>query len=189
MEPKLADGAEDLQLDRLDMKILTALIRDGRITKASLSDAVGLSPTACCARIDRLERKRFIRGYHADVDVEQLANLTRFVMTVSLRDYTPKKARRFEAIIADIPFVVQCDAVSGSAHFVLQILAESTSHFHETVKPMLAMEIDYTTFTVSRTIQRQDRADLAALIPDRMMRGKQPSRTVRSQIRPIGAIL
>jgi len=182
MKLKLAHGIEELHLDRLDMKILTALRRDGRITKTSLSDAVGLSPTPCCARVDRLEREGLIRGYHADVDIERLANLNRFVVTVSLRDYTPEKARRFEVIVADIPFVVQCDAVFGSTDYVLQILAESVTHYHEIVEPMLAMEIDYTTFPVSRAVRGQHQADLAALIPDRMMRAKRPLPTGQSRV-------
>src|SRR5690349_6672766 len=112
-----------MRLDRIDMKILVALHENGRITKVDLSDRVGLSATPCCARIARLESEGFIRGYHADVDLERLAGMSRFLVTVSIKEYTPEKARRFEGIIAGIPFVVECDAVFGSIDYVLQIYA------------------------------------------------------------------
>jgi len=46
----------------------------------------------------------------------------------------------------------------------LEILAASTSHYHEVVEPMLELEIDYTTIPVSRSIRRRSSADLPALI-------------------------
>lgn len=181
MKLKLDGDIEQVELDRLDLKILAALHRDGRITKVDLSEAVGLSATPCCARIERLEKKGFIRGYHADVDVERLANLSRFIVTVSLKDYTPEKARRFEAIIARIPFIVECDAVFGSIDYVLEILAAGTAHYHEIVEPMLEMEIDYTTFPVSRGIRRQNEAELLSLLPARRSRSTQQSRSSESR--------
>lgn len=155
------------------MKILTALHHDGRMTKVDLSEAVGLSTTPCCTRIERLEREGFIRGYHADIDVERLANFNRFIVTVSLHDYTPEKARRFEAIIADIPFIVECDAVFGSIDYVMEILALNTAHYHEIVEPMLELELDYTTFPISRHIRQRANADLAELLERKPARKAQ----------------
>jgi len=164
MKRNIKEGMERVRLDRLDLKILAALHDQGRITKSDLSEAVGLSPTPCCVRIARLEDEGFIRGYHADVDMERVANLSRFMVTVSIKDYTPEKARQFEEIIADIPFIVGCDAVFGSIDYVLQILAAGTAHYHEIVTPMLAMEIDYTTFPVSKVISKPTDVELRQLL-------------------------
>jgi Lrp/AsnC family transcriptional regulator of ectoine degradation len=157
-------GVTHVELDRLDIKILSELQENGRITKVDLSDAVGLSPTPCCARIARLEEEGLIRGYHADVDIERLGDFSRFIVTVSIKDYTPEKALRFESIIAGIPYIVQCDAVFGSIDYVLHILALGPSHYHQIVAPMLVMEIDYTTFPVSKSILRESRMELRQLL-------------------------
>ena len=42
-------------LDRIDIKILAVLQRDGRSTIQSLAQRVGLSPRACLERVRRLE--------------------------------------------------------------------------------------------------------------------------------------
>ncbi|TIQ71805.1 MAG: AsnC family transcriptional regulator, partial [Mesorhizobium sp.] len=40
-----------LRLDAIDLKILDAIQRDGRITKLALAEQVGLSPTPCWMRL------------------------------------------------------------------------------------------------------------------------------------------
>jgi len=44
-----------ISLDELDLKILTALQADGRITNADLADRIGLSATPCLRRVRALE--------------------------------------------------------------------------------------------------------------------------------------
>ena len=39
------------KLDAIDLKILDAIQRDGRITKLALAEQVGLSPTPCWMRL------------------------------------------------------------------------------------------------------------------------------------------
>ena len=45
-------------LDDRDLKILTILQIEGRLTKAALAERVNLSPAACWERLQRLERGR-----------------------------------------------------------------------------------------------------------------------------------
>ena len=55
--------AQSPKLDRIDIKILTALHEDGRITNAALSELVGLSPSPCLQRVKRMEESGLIAGY------------------------------------------------------------------------------------------------------------------------------
>ena len=52
-------------LDKIDLKILDVLQRDGRIANLKLAEAVALSPTAVLARVQRLTRDGYILGYEA----------------------------------------------------------------------------------------------------------------------------
>ncbi len=45
-----------LKLDPIDLRILDAIQRDGRITKLALAEKVGLSPTPCWMRLRKLEK-------------------------------------------------------------------------------------------------------------------------------------
>src|SRR5260221_5374199 len=60
-------------LDRIDVKILAALQRDGRSTIQKLAHTVGLSPRASLERVRRLEASGVIAGYQALVELGRLA--------------------------------------------------------------------------------------------------------------------
>ena len=62
--PKRATRA----LDRIDRNILRTLQADGRIAMTELAERVGLSVSPCTERVRRLERERYITGYHARLD-------------------------------------------------------------------------------------------------------------------------
>ncbi len=152
-------------LDAIDLRILATLARDGRISKVTLAADIGLSPTPCAVRIEKLEAAGHIRGTHADLDIERLGNLSQFLVLVSIRDCTPDKADQFEAIVAATPNIAACDAVSGAADYVMRIFARNVRHYHETMAPFLAMEIDYTTYPVSKTVKDRTGLDLGQMIP------------------------
>src|SRR6516165_8302495 len=60
-------------LDRIDVKILAALQRDGRSTIQKLAHTVGLSPRASLERVRRLEASGVIAGYQAVVELGRLS--------------------------------------------------------------------------------------------------------------------
>ncbi|MFN5699599.1 MAG: Lrp/AsnC family transcriptional regulator, partial [Betaproteobacteria bacterium] len=56
------------ELDRLDLKILDVLQRQGRISMTELGQQIGLSTSPVAERVKRLERRGVITGYHARVN-------------------------------------------------------------------------------------------------------------------------
>ncbi|CAM2836003.1 Lrp/AsnC family transcriptional regulator [Moritella viscosa] len=58
------------RLDKLDRKILSILLSNGRESIANLSRSVGLSRTAISERINRLEKAGTIRGYTAQLQID-----------------------------------------------------------------------------------------------------------------------
>lgn len=57
-----------MKLDSIDLRILEAVQKDGRITKLKLAELAGLSPTPCWLRLRKLEQAGLIAGYHAKLD-------------------------------------------------------------------------------------------------------------------------
>jgi Lrp/AsnC family transcriptional regulator of ectoine degradation len=146
-----------LGLDSFDLQILAALQRDGRMTKVKLAEIIGLSPTPCGSRIERLEAAGLIRGYHADLDLTQLTGLTRFRLTLAIRNWTLAKAQRFEAALAKVSNVIECEAVLGDIDYILTVLASNVAHYQEIINTILGAlpdEIDFTTYPVSKRIKR-----------------------------------
>ncbi|MCA1197010.1 Lrp/AsnC family transcriptional regulator [Sphingomonas sp. R647] len=151
-------------IDRLDVKILAALERDGRMTKADLSKVVGLSPTPCGARVAKLEAAGFIKGYHADISVERITGLSRFTVSVSIREWTPDAARRFEEMVAAIPQIAECDAVFGSVDFVMLLYASDEDHCRALLAPLDAIGIDCTLLPVARSVRAPHAVPLTGLL-------------------------
>jgi len=69
-----------ISLDAFDLKILSALQDDGRLTNQQLADIAGLSASQCSRRRMRLEEEKVIAGYHADLASEALGfNVIAFI--------------------------------------------------------------------------------------------------------------
>ncbi|RYY51706.1 MAG: Lrp/AsnC family transcriptional regulator, partial [Comamonadaceae bacterium] len=67
-------------LDRTDLKILSLLQQDGRLSNVELAERVSLSPTPCLRRVKRLEEAGVIAFYRAELDRRQLGlGVTAFV--------------------------------------------------------------------------------------------------------------
>src|SRR6187402_944931 len=91
------------RLDGIDLRILEAIQKDGRITKLALAEAVGLSPTPCWVRLRRLEKAGIVTGYHARVALRSVAPVATVLMEVTLGSHRQADFDRFERAVRDIP--------------------------------------------------------------------------------------
>src|SRR5690606_9293877 len=97
----------DLPLDRIDRRILAVLQADGRITNQALSEQVALSPSACLARVKRLERAGVIDGYMARLDPLKLGPSLIVFAEIWLARHHPADFTAFEAAVAQVPEIVE----------------------------------------------------------------------------------
>src|SRR4051812_27115792 len=104
---------EALKLDRLDLRILAHLQKNGRITNVDLADAVGLSPSPCLIRVKRLEQAGYIAGYGARLRLEKLGDTLTVFTEVTLTDHHREDFIRFGAAIRDVDESLECHLVSG----------------------------------------------------------------------------
>ena len=111
-----------IDLDGIDLRILSALQADGRLTNQELADQVGLSPSPCLRRVRRLERDGFIRTYRAVLDRESVGlGLTVFV-DIKVEKHSRENAKGLQEALTALPEVVACHMVSGSADFMAEIV-------------------------------------------------------------------
>ncbi len=122
-------GATPLQLDRIYLRLLSLLQRQGRLSNQALSEAVGLSPRPCLERLRRLEAEGIVRGYHADVDVERLCQAITVMTTVRLRHHKPEDFQRFDAAVRGIPEIIDCAKVSGGFDYILRFACRSMGEY------------------------------------------------------------
>jgi Lrp/AsnC family leucine-responsive transcriptional regulator len=110
----------DRQIDALDLQLVALLTRDGRLTMADLGRAVGLSRTAVLARVQRLERARVIRGYHAEVELPGVAAAHRARVGIVIR--TPDVAGYVRRLV-ELPGVTEIETVTGEYDLMMAVSA------------------------------------------------------------------
>ncbi|MCE2509721.1 MAG: Lrp/AsnC family transcriptional regulator [Alphaproteobacteria bacterium] len=113
-----------VKLDRIDRQILRDLQTDGRMTNVELAKRVGISPPPCLRRVRALEKAGYIRGYHADVDAEQLGFGVTVFAQVGLNSQAESDLEAFEAMVGSWPEVSECHMLAGETDFLLKIFAE-----------------------------------------------------------------
>jgi len=159
------------RLDAIDLKILDAIQRDGRITKLALSEKVGLSPTPCWVRLARLEKAGIISGYHARLDLRTVVPLASVLMEVTLGNHRQGDFERFERAVRSFPEIITCWAVGGGIDYMLKIAARDIDAYQRFVDAMLEREIGidrYFTYIITRTVKDETALPLADLLgPDR----------------------
>ncbi|MES0173924.1 Lrp/AsnC family transcriptional regulator [Mesorhizobium sp. M0006] len=157
-----------LRLDSIDLKILDAIQRDGRITKLALAEKVGLSPTPCWVRLRKLEKAGIVSGYHASLAMRLIAPVATVLMEVTLASHRQVDFDRFERIIRDIPEIVACWSVGGGVDYVLKVMARDIDAYQRLVDALLEREIGidrYFTYVVIKTIKEETVLPVADLLP------------------------
>jgi Lrp/AsnC family transcriptional regulator of ectoine degradation len=155
--------------DAIDQKILGLLHRDGRISKIDMSRKVALSATRCWERMRRMEKEGIIRGYHADIDLGRLANLSLFVVMVRLMEGTSHYARsvHFERLVASVDVVISCQALLGTYDYLMVVAASGIESFNAIMEKLSTTEnvfFEFVTFPVSKVIKTQNSVRLGALL-------------------------
>jgi Lrp/AsnC family transcriptional regulator, leucine-responsive regulatory protein len=126
-----------MAMDRIDIAILDALQKDGRLSNAALAEKVGLSQSACSRRLDILEKTGVIRGYHAELSNKALAHKMTAIVHISLTGQFEKTLADFEAAVKRCPNVLSCHLMSGEYDYILRIAAKDLEDYERIHKEWL----------------------------------------------------
>ncbi len=126
------------RMDALDIKLLKALQKDGRMSNADLADSVALSPSACHRRVQRLEREGVIRNYVALLNPRAVDRRATVFVEITLKGQAEEILQAFERQVALIPDVLECHLMAGAADYLLKVVAQDTDDFARIHKQYLA---------------------------------------------------
>jgi Lrp/AsnC family transcriptional regulator, regulator of ectoine-degradation genes len=155
------------KLDAIDIRILDAIQRDGRITKLALAEAVGLSPTPCWMRLRKLEKAGIVSGYHAKVAIRSIAPVATVMMEVTLANHRQADFDRFERAIRDIPEIIACWSLGGGVDYILKVMTRDIDAYQRLVDSLLEREIGidrYFTYIVTKTVKDDIVLPIGALV-------------------------
>lgn len=127
------------KLDRIDVRILSCLQRNGRVTNVELADAVGLSASPCLVRVKRLEKAGYITGYGAHIQMQKLGGTQVIFTEVTLSEHRASDFVRFESYVRKVDEIVECHLVSGGYEYMLKFVTRNVSHYQEIVERLIEM--------------------------------------------------
>ncbi|ALM83464.1 Lrp/AsnC ligand binding domain-containing protein [Bordetella sp. N] len=119
----------EITLDRIDVKILDLLQKDGRIPNTKLAEEVSLSPTAVLARVQRLTREGYILGYEARLNPDKLKAGFLVFVEVLLDRTTHNVFEEFKLAVQDRQEIMECHMMAGGFDYLLKTRHEDMAGY------------------------------------------------------------
>lgn len=145
--------SEKPDLDRIDIGIVAALQKDGRLSNKELAAQVGLAPSSCLERVRRLRQRGVIRGFRAEVDPEALGVGIQAVIAIRLGDQSRAILERFLAEVPALPEVVTLFNLAGDVDYLLHVMVRDTDHLRDFVLEGLASRSEVAQYTTNLLFQ------------------------------------
>ncbi len=105
-------------LDDLDGKIIIALQENARLSMAALGRKLGLSAPAARERVRRLEERKVIRAYRAEIEFGLVGLEVQALVRIKASGHGLDKATR---TLCAFPEVFECHRATGGDCFVLRV--------------------------------------------------------------------
>ncbi|MFD2238018.1 Lrp/AsnC family transcriptional regulator [Aureimonas populi] len=157
-----------MKLDRIDIRILYELQKNGRITNVELAELVNLSPSPCLMRVKKLQSAGYIEGYSAQVNVGKLGQTLTVFTEVTLKNHRQIDFARFTSVVDKEDSVVECHLISGGYDYLLKFVTSGIAEYQATMERLTDMEIGidkYFSFVVLKTPIAKAHMPLTKLFP------------------------
>ena len=111
-----------MSLDAIDRKILTVLQQDATLALQAVAEQVGLSPSPCWRRIQKLEQGGYIKARVTLLDPDKMnVGVTVFV-AVRTSQHSLEWLEKFAGAVREIPEVIEFYRMSGDVDYMLRVV-------------------------------------------------------------------
>lgn len=145
-------------MDRIDLKLLTALQEDARISITDLAEKVSLTPTPCARRVQNLEKSGLIKNYVGLLDQSKAGLPVNAFVEVRLIREREDEMTAFENTIKQFLEIMECYVLSGGHDYLLRVVAPNLEAYHRFLREKLlsirAVNSVQTSFALDRVIYR-----------------------------------
>jgi DNA-binding Lrp family transcriptional regulator len=130
-----------MKLDRIDLKILSELQKNGRITNVELAELVSLSPSPCLMRVKRLQTEGYITSYSAQINVSKLGQTLTVFTEITLKNHRQIDFARFLATVDRIDEVMECHLISGGYDYLMKFVTPGIAEYQTIMERLLDMDV------------------------------------------------
>ncbi|MDL2248116.1 Lrp/AsnC family transcriptional regulator [Tyzzerella sp. OttesenSCG-928-J15] len=111
-------------MDNVDLKILTCLKENSRMSASEIGERINMSVSAIIERIKKMETSGIIKQYTLMLDSKNIGKGLSAFISVSLEH--PKYNEGFVASVMEHKDVAQCHYITGDFDFILKIATDTT---------------------------------------------------------------
>lgn len=138
---------EKYKIDDIDRKILAILKRNARIQWREIGEEIHMTGQAVGERIKKLMTKGIIRGYHADIDLSIINDITINYITVIL---VSGNHRGFLELVSSMLNVTEVYKTSGYGCYLLRVETDN----NDALESVLQNIMPYGNYRVSTVFSK-----------------------------------
>ena len=155
-----------VELDEVDVRLLTALQADADCTNVELARLVGLSAAATLHRVRRLKESGVIRIISARLDPAAAGFPLQVYVTATLSRHDPRAERIFNDHLRAVPQIIAADSVAGEMDYVITAVARDVAELQEVLAGLATRGGQrLVTYLRLAEVKPASRLPLAATIP------------------------
>jgi len=118
-------------MDQTDLRIISILQHDGRISMKELGKKVSLSPPAVAERVKKLEEKGVIERYKAVINRTKIGKPISVLINASIK---PENQEEFLKFASSSDEIVECHHVTGPHSMIMRAYLREMTHLEELVR-------------------------------------------------------
>jgi Lrp/AsnC family transcriptional regulator len=126
-------------MDEIDRKLLEALQADATLSVAQLADRVGLSPTPCWKRVQKLEAQGVITRRVAIVDPARVGVALSVFVGIEAGAHTPEWLDTFTIGVTAMPEVMAVYRMAGDIDYLLHVAVADMAEYDAFYKRLIAV--------------------------------------------------
>jgi Lrp/AsnC family transcriptional regulator len=126
-----------VSLDAIDRRILTVLQQDATLALQAVAEQVGLSPSPCWRRIQKLEQAGYIKARVTLLDPDKMnVGVTVFV-AVRTSQHSLEWLEKFAGVVREIPEVIEFYRMSGDVDYMLRVVVPDIAAYDAVYKRLI----------------------------------------------------
>jgi len=126
-------------MDDIDRSLLEILQQNATLSIAQMAERVGLSPTPCWKRIQKLEATGVITRRVAVVDPDRVGMGLSVLVSIEAGEHTPEWLERFAVGVGAMPEVMEAYRMAGDVDYVLRVAVADMAEYDAFYKRLIAI--------------------------------------------------
>ncbi|MEM0025497.1 MAG: Lrp/AsnC family transcriptional regulator [Zestosphaera sp.] len=122
--------SEDVEIDKLDIKILAKLLEDSRTPFRQLARNLNVSESTIYLRVKKLKNSKILKNYTIDIDLNKLGFLQQVYVEVKV---APQYMKNIIEELRGKPNVLEIYEVSGEYPLLIKVVATNNEELSSVI--------------------------------------------------------